>query len=486
MATILEIASGSEDFEILVSVVSLLDDTFPEAGLIDLLSDETADITVFAPTDAAFGQLAVDLGFGGDTADEAAVTTFLAGTLAAETLLDVILYHVSSGAQTAADISASDSVTTLFGETIAPEGPTLGDLEPDLIDPSVVAPDIVADNGIIQGIDRVLLPFDLDGNDAPTVTGIVAASGGTFDDDGTDFDLLLTAVVAADLDGLLDDPSIDVTVFAPNDAAFLNLATTLGFDGTDEGAALSYILDVLALLGGGDPIPVLTDVLEYHVAPTSLQASQVLIADEIDTLEGITIGVDGTSLVDQDPDVANPNLIATDIQAANGVVHVIDSVLLPADLLPSNGSPDGVIIEIGDETGGATITGRDNDLIDANGGDDLIFARAGDDIVDGGDGDDDLIAGEGDDRLTGGTGDDTLVGEEGADTFVFASGFGTDTILDFVSGEDLIELQSLTLADIAGVSQDGGDFVIDFGNGDALILEDTTRADISPADLIFV
>ena len=69
-----------------------------------------------------------------------------------------------------------------------------------------------------------------------TVAGIVAASGGDFDRNARDYDLLLNALQAANLVGALDDPSGSFTVLAPNDGAFIRLAQDLGYDGNDEEA----------------------------------------------------------------------------------------------------------------------------------------------------------------------------------------------------------------------------------------------------------
>ncbi len=471
MATILDIAASSDDFNILVATVGFIDTEIPDANLAETLDTPDADLTVFAPTDAAFTQLALDLGFAGDPSSEAEVTTFLTTALTAETLLDVVLYHVSAGAKTLETIQSDGTVETLEGGTITSDGPTLVDQEPDLIDPSVAAPDIVADNGIIHGIDRVLLPFDLEGNDAPTITGIVADSGGEFDTISTDFDLLLNSLQAAGLDGVLDDTAGDFTVFAPNDAAFVSLAQTLGFVGTDEGEAFTYIVESLSLLsGGGDPIPLLTDILLYHVSGESLQASQVLSAETIPTLLGADLGVDGATLVDADPDIANPNLIATDIQAANGVVHVLDGVLIPADLLQSDGSND-VDFVIGDATDELIRTGRDADLIDGNAGNDEIFAGAGDDLI------------------IGGAGNDNIFGGKGADVFVFEEGSEIDRIFGFEFGADKIDVSAfgLTFDELESmIHNDGRNTRIDLGDGDEIVVRNSDPSDFSENDFIFV
>lgn len=437
-------------FSILETVIGYVDANVPDSDLAGALSAADADLTVFAPTNDAFAALAQDFGYVGDPADTAAVTQFLVDNVTPETLEAVLLYHVSPGTQTSTDIVNAGSVHTLGG-TITVDAPTLVDNEPDLIDPSLIFTDVPADNGIIHVIDRILIPIDLPGNDAPTIAGIVASSGAGFDENPGDFDMLLAALDAAGLVGALDDAHADLTAFAPIDQAFIDLANALGYAGSDEEGAFGYLVEALTLLGGGDPIPLLTDILLYHVAPESLQASQVLSATQIDTLLGATIGVDGASLVDNDPDIPNPDIIATDIQAENGVVHVIDGVLIPADVLQSDGSND-VDLVIGDEGASNVATGADNDLIDGNGGIDIINAGAGDDTV------------------IGGTGLDLLTGGTGADLFIFNTGDGTDFVLGFESGADMIDLSNTGATNLHDISVEQGLFTttIGYGKGDSI------------------
>lgn len=103
----------------------------------------------------------------------------------------------------------------------------------------------------------------------PTIAGIVAASGSGFDDRGGDYDVLLAAVSVADLVGVLDNPADDLTVWAPKDRAFVRTAQDLGFTGplSDEEGAWNFLVDALTTIGGGDPIPTLTTILQYHVTP---------------------------------------------------------------------------------------------------------------------------------------------------------------------------------------------------------------------------
>jgi len=505
MATFVGIATSDSNFSVLVNALKFIDAQLPGSNLVATLNDPHVSLTVFAPTNAAFGALAKDLGFAGDTTDTGAVTQFLVDNVPVETLKAVVTYHVSPTAQTASDIASSGSVATLQGATIGAGAlPTLTDNEPDLINPSLVATDIMADNGVLHVIDRVLLPVDLPGNDAPSITEIVAASGTEFDQNPADFDILLKAVVTAGLGDTLASDDVDLTVFAPTDAAFVGLAQDLGFHGDDEADAWGYLVDALTVLGKGDPVPLLTTILTYHVAGEPLQASQVLTSESIATLAGPSIGVDGASLVDADPDIANPNIVATDIQASNGIVHVIDGVLVPVDLFATAGSS----LEIGDDGRDFFRTGNGDDFVNAKGGNDYIslgsgndvalagdgrdFVRgdSGDDFIDGGAGRDFLSGGRGDDTLNGGegrdvvkggsgddivnggAGSDLLFGGRGNDTFVFNEGDGQDRVFDFNLHADKVDLSSFNLESLDDVQVHDRWFgtQIEMGNGDTLTL----------------
>jgi serralysin len=497
------IASGSDDFNLLVKALSA-------AGLVETVTGLT-DVTVFAPTDAAFTQLAVDLGFTGDTSDEDAVfgaivaaLTDLGGGDPIPLLTDVLLYHVSAGAKTEAEITAAGSVDTLLGASFGADGTALIDNEPDIANPSIVIADIDGSNGTIQAIDRVLLPIDIPGNSVeppeepvlPTLTGLVAASGGVFDEDRSDFDLLLNAVQAAGLAGALDAEGADLTVFAPNDAAFVGLAQTLGYGGEDEAGSFGFIVDALTLFsGGGDPIPLLTDILLYHVAPGTLNADAVLGADAIPTLLGPSLGVDGATLVDADPDLANPGIIATNLEASNGIAHVLDGVLLPVDVLQSAG-PNDVDFIIGDAGSERIVTGKDNDFVSGKGGNDLIKLGRGADVGLGGDGNDDVRGGKGEDIIDGGAGrdflrggrdNDILTGGDDADVFIFFRNGGSDVVTDFTQGEDLIQLASMGLDhfnQIEGAISGDENAVIDFGRLE-ITLNGVAASSLTEDDFIF-
>jgi len=171
----------------------------------------------------------------------------------------------------------------------------------------------------------------------PTIAAIVAQSGGTFDNNRNDFDLLLTAVQAAGLVGVLNDPTIDVTVFAPTDRAFIRLARDLGYTGSDEAGAWQYLVVALTALGGGDPIAPLTQVLTYHVVPESLTLGEVVLSGifgvPIPTLQGGELEWTLRGFIDADPDLRNPQVtFPLNVRASNGIIHAIDGVLIPLDL----------------------------------------------------------------------------------------------------------------------------------------------------------
>ena len=348
-----------------------------------------------------------------------------------------------------------------------------------------------------------------------SITDIALNSGapGEYDNDGSDFDLLRDAVVTAGLAEALADEDAMLTVFAPNDDAFIGLATTLGYGGDDEAGSLGFLVDALTLLGGGDPIPLLTDVLTYHVVDGAFDSETVVGLGDgamIGTLQGgdVTLNLGSTppSLGDMDDGVADPGLIAFDIEATNGIIHVLDGVLLPVsatDIL----SQEGTDFVIGTSQSENIRTRGGNDFVDGNGGRDMIrlgngndialggdrgdnlFGRQGDDTLLGENGNDKLRGGEGNDILNGGAGRDMLFGGHGEDTFVFGEGSGRDTIFHFVDGDDLIDVSGFGIEswdDLSGmIGGRGNRTEIDFGGGDMVTLLGIGQSTIDQSDFIF-
>jgi uncharacterized surface protein with fasciclin (FAS1) repeats len=331
-----------KDFDILLNAVLA-------AGLEGALADRSADLTVFAPTDAAFVQLARDFGMKGNSEEQAFATivaalTEIGGGDPIPVLTNVLLYHVSAGAKTTKEVSEAGVLDTLLASgTIVPAYWRLLDNEPDLTNPAILwyADNIRAKNGIIHAISRVLIPVDLPNTDSdslPTIAGLLAESGGSFDTNTLDFDILLTALDAAGLTDALDSPGDNLTLLAPTDRAFIISARDLGYAGFNEAEATAFILDVLTDLGGGDPIPLLTDILLYHVVPEELSAKGALERPTLDTLlTGVSIRPwpQRVALRDEEPGLPNARMkviAESDNRVSNGFVHGISRLLIPVDL----------------------------------------------------------------------------------------------------------------------------------------------------------
>ena len=131
--TIVDVAVAADDFDVLVAAVQ-------EADLVDVLSGNR-QLTVFAPTDAAFGELAD------------ALDVEVEDLLGLDNLEEILTYHVTSGRRSAASVVNAPRVNTLSGAAVDVDGTTLNDGQAE-----IVATDIEASNGIIHVIDGVLLP----------------------------------------------------------------------------------------------------------------------------------------------------------------------------------------------------------------------------------------------------------------------------------------------------------------------------------------
>ena len=272
--TVVDVIVNSEDHTLLEAAVGA-------AGLVDALSAE-GPFTVFAPTDDAFTALTEALDV---TVDE---------LLAYPLLPAVLQYHVVGAEAYSADLTDGQEIETLLGEdvtvSITADGVFINEAQ-------VIVADIAADNGVVHVIDAVLLP-ELE--EETTVVDIIVES--------EDHTLLEAAVGAA---GLVDALSGEgpFTVFAPTDAAIVALTEALDITADD----------LLAL-------PNLADILQYHVVGAEAYAADLTDGQMIETLQGsnvtVSITADGVFINDAQVTVA-------DLEADNGVVHVINAVLLP-------------------------------------------------------------------------------------------------------------------------------------------------------------
>ena len=276
--SIVDIALGNDNFSTLVAALQ-------KTELVSVLQGD-GPFTVFAPTNDAFDALLSDLGVG--SLDD----------LSKEDLTPILLYHVVSGNVTSADLSTG-YVETL--NSLGPDGTNVA-LQVDVTSGvvlnnsvNVTSADIAATNGYVHVIDKVLVP--------PTVVDLAI--------NNSDFSILVDAVVKADLATTLsgDGP---FTVFAPTNAAFEALFTELGVSGIDD-------------LTASD----LTPILLYHVVSGNVRSTD-LSSGGVQTLQGVEIDFDLTSGVTIDGlNSVGTNVVLVDIQGSNGVVHVIDKVLLP-------------------------------------------------------------------------------------------------------------------------------------------------------------
>ncbi len=276
---IVEVAQNTPDLSILVEAVVA-------AGLAPTLSAGT--LTVFAPTNAAFAALLTELG----------VTK--QALLANKPLLTAVLtYHVLSSTVPLASVPVGKAITPVGGGFFKIE--SAGGLK--ITDgrnrvSNITATDIQASNGVVHLVDRVLLPANQD---------IVATAQAL-----PDFSILVEAVVAAGLVETLQGTG-PFTVFAPTNTAFAALLAELG-------VSKAALLADKALL---------TKVLTYHVVGARVLKAEVRVGAAIATVQGQTFMVD-TSLKITDQKQRTTSIVATDVFTSNGVIHVVDRVLLPA------------------------------------------------------------------------------------------------------------------------------------------------------------
>jgi uncharacterized surface protein with fasciclin (FAS1) repeats len=248
------------------------------AGLVDTLKGD-GPFTVFAPTDDAFAKL-----------PRGTVESLLKPENKSK-LQAILTYHVVAGKVYARDVVKLSGAETVQGQQV---DIAVNDGNVTVDDANVVKTDIETSNGVIHVIDTVLIPADKDIVDT-------AVGAGSFK----------TLVAAAQAAGLVDTLKSDgpFTVFAPTDDAFAKLP-----EGTIANLLQPENKDQLAA------------ILAYHVVPGKVLASDVVKITSAKTVNGksVSVKVSGSGVM-----IDGANVIATDIETSNGVIHVIDSVILP-------------------------------------------------------------------------------------------------------------------------------------------------------------
>lgn len=285
LKNIVELAQGNSELSSLVAAVQ-------RAGLVEALSDESKQYTVFAPTNAAFTAFLNANGF--SSVDAVPV----------DVLKNLLLNHVLG-----TEVKAAD-VTTTYVKTLATYGTTTSNVSMYLNTASgvkinggaeVITTDIDASNGVVHVVNQVI-PI-------PSIP--------TFATSNPDFSILVQALTRSDLSAnyaTVLSGAGPFTVFAPNNAAFAALLTEAGFSGLEA-----------------IPAATLEAVLTYHVVSGNVLAGSLTNGGTATTLEGtnITFNLTGGAKI-EDGAGRTTNIIATDIQGGNGVIHAVDRVLLPS------------------------------------------------------------------------------------------------------------------------------------------------------------
>jgi uncharacterized surface protein with fasciclin (FAS1) repeats len=283
---IVQLAQATPNLSILVEAVIA-------AGLTNTLS-APGTLSVFAPTNAAFSALLTELGRTKEAllADVPLLTT-------------VLTYHVLGSTVRKAAIPLGKAIDPLLTGTadvfkIDSVGTDVVITDGRNRKSKITATDIAATNGVVHLIDKVILPANKD--IVETAQGLPAA----------DFSILVEAVIAADLVTTLKGTG-PFTVFAPTNAAFAALLTELNI-------TKAALLADKALL---------TKVLTYHVLPRRVLKADVPFSTPIPTVQTETFTV-SPAFVITDRRNRTANITGTDTLARNGVIHVIDKVILPA------------------------------------------------------------------------------------------------------------------------------------------------------------
>jgi transforming growth factor-beta-induced protein len=263
-----ETLAENSDYSTLVSIVP--------AGLLDAL--ETEELTVFAPTNAAFDNIPSEI----------------LESLTEEDITLIITYHLVAGTVLSSDVPAQGDVETLQGELILVQsgnGVTINGFS------DVVSADITASNGVIHGINEVLLPSDIrKALGAANLIDIAEEAGG--------FETLLSAAESAGLKTTLQFLG-PFTAFAPSDDAFGNLP-----DGVLESLSAEELVSILT----------------YHVVDGTVMSTDLSAQQAVSSLQGdnLFIEANGGVIIN-----GSSNVEAADIEATNGVIHAVDAVLFP-------------------------------------------------------------------------------------------------------------------------------------------------------------
>ena len=246
-----------------------------QAELLETLQGE-GPFTLFAPTDQAFADAGIDLASLDTVEGKAALT-------------DILLYHVVSDEVPSTAVTECMTATAVNGQTLAF---TVGD-GVMVNGANVTLADVGTSNGVIHVIDKVLTPTDAPNNIPRTAqcTGV--------------HDSLVAAVIQAELLETLQGEG-PFTLFAPTDQAFADAGIDLAALNTPEGKAT------------------LTDILLYHVYIGTISPTEISEGMQLQMANG-----DNTTFSLMSADINGANITIPNVMTSNGIIHVIDQVLIP-------------------------------------------------------------------------------------------------------------------------------------------------------------
>lgn len=292
--------------------LSILEDVVVKVGLVETLNSD-GPFTVFAPTNDAFVALLDALGDDYNSLDDFDTDEEI------DLLRNIVLYHVLAANVLSTDLSETSVETAFTGNSldIIPSGGTyvIGDASD--VNANITAVDITASNGVAHTIDKVLLPqAAIDFVNSLNTPNIVEIASGE-----ENLSLLVAALVQADA-GLVDLLQTDgpFTVFAPTNDAFANLLDALGPD-----------YNTLEDFDTEEEKALLASVLTYHVVSgAAVYSTDLTDGQTVETAQGgmLTVDLDGGVFIIDETGAA-ASVTTADITASNGVIHIIDQVLLP-------------------------------------------------------------------------------------------------------------------------------------------------------------
>merc|ERR1740133_647338 len=277
--SIVDLAVATPDHSTLVTALKAAD-------LVGTLSSK-GPFTVFAPTNEAFAALPAGV---------------LANLLKPENkaqLVDILTYHVASGDVHAKDLHDMEMIKTVEGKSVTAR---ISGSSVYINSAKVVTADVDASNGVVHIIDSVLMPGDAPKPAGKTIVDLAVAT--------PDLSTLVAALKAADLVDTLSGKG-PFTVFAPTNEAFAALPA-----------------GVLANLLKPENKAQLVDILTYHVASGDVQSKDLTDMEMIKTVEGKDVQA---RVSNKDILINSAKVTAADNEASNGVVHIIDAVLMPGD-----------------------------------------------------------------------------------------------------------------------------------------------------------